>query len=49
MINPTEDIEMTELDWWFIDALCKEIIGPNHEVERPLPNNPTLLNTTVCK
>jgi hypothetical protein len=32
----TDDIEMTELDWWIVRMLCKEIIDPRHEVEKPV-------------
>lgn len=42
MANSEEHTELVldELDWFIIDLLCKEIIGPRHEVERPITPTP---------
>ncbi len=36
MANGNEHTEMvmTELDWFIVEGLCKEIIGPRHEIDR---------------
>lgn len=38
--NEHTEIARTELDWLIVGELCKEIIGPRHEIDRSKYKDP---------